>query len=175
MKIQRTLIAASLLLLLGTSAFAQDTALLRCADIANRDARLDCFDALAAKARAARAAGATPLAQADNFGRDSLPPPPKPAPAPQAEPALQAAPAAQAAVAPAVVDSVKSQIDGIVEGWGPGTVFTLANGQRWQVSDGSRAEMYLKSPKVTVKRALLGGYVIEIEGTNKTAKVKRFE
>ena len=172
---RRTLIASSLLLTLTVSAFAQDTALLRCADIANRDARLDCFDALAAKARSAKAAGATPLAQADNFGRDSLPPPPKPAAVPQASPASpapQAAPAAEAAVA---VDSVKSQIDGIVEGWGPGTVFTLANGQRWQVSDGSRAEMYLKSPKVAVKRALLGGYVIELEGTNKTAKVRRFE
>jgi len=168
MKIPRMLLAASLLL--GTSAFAQDTALLRCADIANRDARLDCFDALAAKARAAQAAGATPLAQAENFGRDSLPASPK---APAAPPSAQSAEAPRAAEA--VIDSVTSQIDGIVEGWGPGTVFTLANGQRWQVSDGSRAEIYLKSPKVKIKHAVLGGYVIEIEGTNKTAKVKRFE
>ena len=168
MNMHRTFIAG--LLLIGTSAFAQDTALLRCADIASRDARLDCFDALAAKARAAKAAGATPLVQAENFGRDSLPPPKAPAAAPPPQ-AVQAPPAA----IQAVVDSVKSQIDGIVEGWGPGTVFTLANGQRWQVADGSRADLYLKSPKVTVKRAVLGGYLIELEGTNKTARVKRFE
>ncbi len=151
----RQVLFSVLLLMSGASAFAQDTALLHCADIAGRDERLACFDALAAKARAAKTAGATPLAQAEKFGHETMPPKPgKP---------------------PEVPDAVQSHLDGIVEGWSSGTVFTLANGQRWQIADGSAATIYLKSPKVTIKRALLGGYVIELEGTNRTAKVKRVE
>jgi len=143
------------LLFSSASAFAQDTALLHCADITGRDERLACFDALAAKARTAKTAGATPLAQAENFGHETVAPKPgKP---------------------PEVVDAVQSHIDGIVEGWSSGTVFTLANGQRWQIADGSAATIYLKSPKITIKRAVLGGYVIELEGTNRTARVKRLE
>ena len=162
----------SVLLLTSASAFAQDTALLHCADIAGRDERLACFDALAAKARTAKAMAATPLGQADKFGRETVP----------VKPAEKVADkvAEKSADKPAekqseVIDAVKSHIDGIVEGWTAGTVFTLANGQRWQVADGSAATIYLKSPKVTVKRAMLGGYVIELEGTNRTAKVKRVE
>jgi len=70
-------------------------------------------------------------------------------------------------------DVIKSQIEGLVEGWGPGKTFTLANGQVWQVSDGSRAVLYLKNPKVEIRRAALGTFMLELEGTNETARVKR--
>ena len=68
-----------------------------------------------------------------------------------------------------------TRFDGDFEGWGPTTRIRLANGQVWQVADGSSAALYLRSPRVTVKRAPLGGYVMEFEGSNRTAKVRRLE
>ena len=61
------------------------------------------------------------------------------------------------------------------EGWGPTSRIRLTNGQVWQVTDGSSAPLSLQSPRVTVKRALLGGYVMEFEGSNRTARVRRVE
>ncbi len=73
------------------------------------------------------------------------------------------------------MQEISSRFEGDFDGWGPNTRIKLANGQVWQVTDGSSAPLYLKSPRVTVKRALLGGYVIEFEGTNRTAKVRRVD
>ncbi|MCA0175321.1 MAG: hypothetical protein LCH73_03380 [Proteobacteria bacterium] len=74
---------------------------------------------------------------------------------------------------PAAPDEVRSQIMGAFEGWGPTTIFTLANGQRWRVSDGSSAYWRVQDPKVTISRGMLGGFNFQIEGLNKTAKVRR--
>ena len=48
-------------------------------------------------------------------------------------------------------------------------------GQTWQVSDGSSASYYLRDPKVTVRRAPLGGFDMEIEGARKSPRVRRVE
>ncbi len=61
------------------------------------------------------------------------------------------------------------------EGWGARTRIRLANGQVWQVVDGSSAALALNEPRVTVRRALMGDFVLEVEGSNRTAKVKRLE
>lgn len=68
---------------------------------------------------------------------------------------------------------ISSHIAGQFQGWGPSTVFTLANGQQWRVSDGSSAYYIKQDPKVVVSRGLLGGYRLEVEGLNKVAGVKR--
>lgn len=74
---------------------------------------------------------------------------------------------------PGAPDEVRSQITGLFEGWGPNTVFTLANGQRWQVLDGSSAVWRKQDPQVTISRGMLGSFTFQIEGLNKSAKVKR--
>ena len=51
----------------------------------------------------------------------------------------------------------------------------MTNGQVWQVSDGSSASYYLRDPKVTVRRALLGGFDIEIDGARRSPRVQRVE
>ena len=51
----------------------------------------------------------------------------------------------------------------------------MTNGQVWQVSDGSSASYYLRDPKVTVRRAPLGGFDMEIEGARKSPRVQRVE
>lgn len=71
--------------------------------------------------------------------------------------------------------AISSHIAGRFEGWGPSTVFTLANGQQWRVSDGSSAYYVKQDPKVVVSRGMLGGYRLEVEGLNKVAGVKRIK
>ena len=68
-----------------------------------------------------------------------------------------------------------SSIAGTFEGWGGNSRIRLANGTLWQVVDGSSAALYLRDPKVTVRRALLGDFVMEFAGSNRTAKVRRLE
>jgi hypothetical protein len=70
-------------------------------------------------------------------------------------------------------DAIESQLTGLVEGWGPRSLFKLANGQVWQVIDGSSAVLYLKDPKVKIRRGAMGTFVLEIDGTNETARVNR--
>jgi hypothetical protein len=147
-----------------------DAELQRCARLPEAASRLACYDALAASQRtAAQPLQAAPAVQA--------------APAPIAVSAAPVAPptAAQkqeAFGAPVVaakdqLDAIESRIEGLVDGWEAGTLFTLANGQRWMIADGSRAAMNLRNPKVTIRRGALGTFRIEFEGSNQTARVKR--
>ena len=69
--------------------------------------------------------------------------------------------------------TITSQILGVFEGWGPRSRITLANGQVWQVEDGSEGVYFLQSPKVTVRRALMGGFQMEIEGARRVPRVRR--
>ena len=70
--------------------------------------------------------------------------------------------------------SVESSIAGQFAGWGPSTLFTLANGQVWKVVDGSQAELQpMTNPRVRIVRNLFGTMFLEIEGTNASPKVRR--
>ena len=71
--------------------------------------------------------------------------------------------------------TITSQIVGVFEGWGPRSRITLANGQVWQVEDGSEGVYFLQSPKVTVRRALMGGFQLEIEGARRVPRVRRVD
>lgn len=70
---------------------------------------------------------------------------------------------------------VTSRIEGRFDGWGPKSLIRLANGQLWQISDDSDAVLSLNSPQVTIRRAVLGGFRMELDGTNRTARVKRLQ
>lgn len=130
----------------------------QCAQIADGTARLACYDALAAKRRAAPAAVAPPVVAA--------------APAPTAAQKVEAF-GAPVVAEKDQLDAIESRIDGIVDGWEAGTLFTLANGQRWMIADGSRAAMNLRNPKVWIRRGALGSFRIEFEGSKQSARVKR--
>lgn len=144
----------SLLLGLTLAAFAaQADELQRCAQIAESAARLACYDSHAAAQRALPAAAPAVVAptgqqRVDAFGVQPV------------------APKDQ-------LDRVESRVDGVVEGWQAGSVFQLANGQRWMVADGSRATLFLRSPKVTISRGAMGTFWIQFEGSNQAARVKR--
>lgn len=70
---------------------------------------------------------------------------------------------------------VTSRIDGRFDGWGPKSLIRLANGQVWQVSDDSDAVLNLNNPQVTIRRGILGAFYLELDGTNRTARVKRLQ
>ncbi|MBY0237355.1 MAG: hypothetical protein K2W93_20425 [Burkholderiaceae bacterium] len=156
------LAAAGLMAGLVQAAELPSAGLQSCRALTEAKARLSCYDALAdqaAKQPQAPAASTAPLAVAatatttaavpvaDTFGLTNRP---------KNEPNV-----------------ISGQIDGLFEGWGPNQIIYLSNGQAWQVIDGSRAVVYLKNPKVEIRKAAMGSFMLELEGSNETARVKR--
>jgi hypothetical protein len=160
----RLLSLASLATLLATlpaapAALAQSGGgLAACRALADAAQRLACYDALplpslsAAPASPAVATAPIPAASspAGQFGFEQR--------------ALASAP-----------ESIDTRIDGQFGGWGPKDRLRLANGQVWQVVDGSSASLNLQSPKVRVRRGVFGAFYLDIEGTGRTPRVKRLE
>lgn len=72
-------------------------------------------------------------------------------------------------------ESIDTRIEGQFGGWGPRDRLRLANGQVWQVVDGSSATLNLQSPKVRVRRGMFGAFYLDIEGTGRSPRVKRLE
>lgn len=162
--------ALALLLLAAatTSALADDAGMLRCRAIKDSAARLACYDAIAVPS----AAPAAPAAVQPKAGT--------PAAAPGAAPKAAAAPPTpaqqfgmEAKTPVAQLDAIESTIPGMFQGWGPNTVIPLANGQQWQISDGSTGYIQSENVKVRIRRAFLGSFVMEFEGSNRVAKVRR--
>lgn len=149
-------VLALLLLAATTSALADDAALLRCRAIQDGPARLACYDAIAVPAapKAAAKAPATAAAPAassrEQFGFEHK------------QEILK-------------VEAIESTIPGRFEGWRANENIRLANGQVWQVVDDSRASHWIENPKVRVRRGALGAFYLEIEGTNRSPRVRRLQ
>lgn len=162
------------------SATAQTGSLQACRSITEPVARLACYDGLPTAA----AAPAAPAAAA-------LPAPVRPEPAPRvALPALATATAAAAPVAkPAAADlfglpvasradeaqEVRTQVGPNFEGWRPNQRLRLANGQVWQIVDGSSVALPEGPRAVTVKRGALASYYLDFEGLKTSPRVRRVE
>lgn len=153
----RSLLALPLLGAAG-AALADDAAILACRTLTDGPARLACYDAIPAGARpaAAAAVAAAPAASPTRavapdqaFGLEQTK---------QAEPPRQ----------------IESTIVGKFAGWGPSSMFTLANGQVWKVVDGSSADLDpVTDPHVKIVRNMFGTMFLEIQGTNASPKVRR--
>lgn len=73
-------------------------------------------------------------------------------------------------------EPVASTLVGEFRGWKTGTVFELANDQRWRVVDGEfHAGKPLSRPNVTVRPGVFGSWYLTVEGVGVQAKVKRVE
>jgi len=163
-------------LLSAGAAFADaavaDQAILKCRAQPDTARRLACYDAIPV--------GASPVAAA--------------APAASAAPAAAPAPVAAAAPsAPALAPeqsfglhpvvkkqkdveppSIRTSVVGRFDGWAPGTIFTLANGQVWKVTDDTDAVLpIMQNPNVEITRGLIGAYFLQVEGHVNTARVAR--
>lgn len=70
-------------------------------------------------------------------------------------------------------EKVETRLMGDFRGWRDGTVFTLENGQRWQVQGGSYSTPPEPGPrKVVIVPGLVGAFFLEIEGVRQKPKVK---
>lgn len=71
-------------------------------------------------------------------------------------------------------DVVESHLAGRFDGWHPGSVLTLENGQQWRVVDDSELTVPQATdhPTVTVRPGLMGGWNLQVEGYNTRARVK---
>ncbi|TCP03119.1 hypothetical protein EV684_105286 [Rubrivivax gelatinosus] len=158
----RSIVLTTLLAPAAFSALAQDDALSRCRALTDGAARLACYDAIPLAPAAAAQAGPAPAAAAT----------------PAARPATGAAPAdfgLPRRDRPTVAEAVESSIPGRFDGWEPKTRWRLANGQLWEVTDGSRAAYALQDPKVRIRRGVVGNYLMEIEGVAQVLKVRRIQ
>ena len=152
--------ALALLLLAATPALADDAGLLKCRAIKESSARLACYDALQLPAATSKAAGAPPAAT------------------PQAQPAASTTPeqfGLERKLAFTQLEAIDSTIPGRFEGWRPNENIRLANGQVWQVVDDSKGFHSIDDPKVRVRRGALGAFYLEIEGTNRSPRVRRLQ
>ncbi len=149
-----------LLLLAGSTwpltAWADNAALQRCRELRDTAARLACYDAIPL--------GTTPAPQ------PWLPPTPA-AVAPAAAFGLESRQALPSA--PARLEAIESTIEGPFGGWLPNSQLELANGQVWEIADGSQAAYRLYGPKVKITRGVSGSFFIAIEGVSQTPRVRR--
>ncbi|HZI84434.1 MAG TPA: hypothetical protein VFF44_11010 [Casimicrobiaceae bacterium] len=74
-----------------------------------------------------------------------------------------------------MLEQIDSRIEGRFDGWSPGSMIKLANGQVWQVTDISSRFYDVDSPKVTIARGTLGAFYLNLEGDNHTVRVKRVQ
>ncbi len=148
-----------------------EAALRRCRALPEAAARLGCYDALPLPPVVPPVAAQATVPPAATASAAMLPvavaPAAAVAPTPEAAFGLESRRSA--------VQEVGSTLPGLFEGWERNTRFKLANGQVWQVSDGTSASYYLHDPKVTVRRAALGSFRLEIEGVNQAPRVQRVE
>ncbi|MFO7724246.1 MAG: hypothetical protein R6V45_01750 [Oceanipulchritudo sp.] len=72
-------------------------------------------------------------------------------------------------------EEIESRIDGTFTGWDGDTVFRLDNGQVWKQVQPDSFYINAENPKVTIKRALFGSYLLSVEGYGASVRVRRVE
>lgn len=151
----------------------------RCRGIADGAARLACYDAVpsAAAGTAAPTTTAAPAAVARRAPPAAVPVVPAPA-------AVNAGGAQDSAVAAfgmekesaQRVDAIDSHLPGPFEGWVPRQLFKLANGQVWQLAEsGSAYYPNRQDPRISIRRAAFGSFLMDIEGVNQRLRVRRVQ
>lgn len=70
-------------------------------------------------------------------------------------------------------EPVRSTLVGEFRGWNNGTIFVLANGESWRVTEGSYSVRTINSPAVTIRPGVISGWYMEVDGHPVKAKVRR--
>lgn len=69
---------------------------------------------------------------------------------------------------------VNARVVGEVDGWAPGTVFTLDNGQQWQVMKGQmKLRKVLQAPQIAVIPGIAGRWFLQVDEDLPKARVFR--
>jgi hypothetical protein len=111
------------------------------------------------------------LARLNALLRDEEAAKPRPVAAPGVEPRSRVGFAEGLADGP-----IKTRVVGDVASWAPGTVFTLANGQQWQVLKGEmKLRQPLRSPEVVLVPGLAGRWFLQLDEDLPKARVFRVD
>ena len=73
-------------------------------------------------------------------------------------------------------DAIVSRLQGEFTGWHSRSVFSLENGMVWEAAGGTVTPLStrpIENPTVIIEPALLGAWLLRIEGYNATLRVKR--
>jgi len=71
---------------------------------------------------------------------------------------------------------IHSRVKGTVDGWAPGTVFELENGQQWKVLKGEmRLRTPLQAPEIVVVPGLAGRWFLQVDEDMPKARVYRID
>ncbi len=71
-------------------------------------------------------------------------------------------------------EPIVAHIEGEFRGWSGRTLFPLDNGQVWeQIEPGSLVARRMTSPTVTIKPAMMGTWMLKVEGYNRSVRVQR--
>jgi hypothetical protein len=139
-------------LFISAAALASEPTLEQCRGVADPSARLACYDALPLSMNSVGAESRARLPETPaQFGLSR-----------EVTPAVDLA-------------SIESTIPGHFDGWYPNRRIRLANGQVWQVADGSTRLYELDDPKVTIRRGVLGAYYLDLSIDNRSIRVRRVE
>ena len=70
--------------------------------------------------------------------------------------------------------AIDSHIAGPFNGWSPGSIIVLANGQRWRVIDDSRLQLgkSLNAPSMHFAKSLFGTWTLHVKGYNTQARLE---
>lgn len=142
------------MLWLPGAALAADSTLQQCRAIPDPAARLACYDALPLSANLPTAVAPAPAQAPETPAQFGL--------------VREAAPVAE-------LPAIESTIPGHFDGWYPNRRVRLANGQVWQVADGSTRMYDLDNPKVTIRRGVLGAFYLDLSVDNRSIRVRRVE
>lgn len=148
-----------------SAAHADPVAIAQCRKAPDERARLACYDAIVLPTDVGTAV-------APNAGRAAMP---GAATAPKAAPDAASSFGIERRAASPEPDELRSTIPGPFRGWDPRSKIRLANGQVWEITDGSRASYWLNDPKLRITRGTFGTFFLEIEGVAQRPRVKRIE
>jgi len=71
---------------------------------------------------------------------------------------------------------IVSRVQGVVDGWAPGTVFRLENGQQWQVLKGSMTlRTPLQDPTIVLVPGVAGRWFLQFDEDMPKARVYRID
>jgi hypothetical protein len=71
---------------------------------------------------------------------------------------------------------IHSRLRGAIDGWQPGTVFELENGQQWKVLKGSvKLREALQAPSIVVVPGIAGRWFLQIDEDLPKARVYRID
>lgn len=71
---------------------------------------------------------------------------------------------------------IHSRVQGSVDGWAPGTVFVLENGQQWKVLKGEmKLRKPLQAPEIVVVPGIAGRWFLQVDEDMPKARVYRID